>query len=103
MKNKLKKQKPEIIEWGNLKVGDFIESNGIAGYRMFCFRNNGYGPSCLGRMKNPSKSNPTHPFDGAYVGGGILEYTRMKPPKSFVKLCKRLLKLNLEENQIDNL
>jgi hypothetical protein len=93
---KKKKLKPEVVEWKDLKVGDFIESKY---YRMFCFKRDDSGPSCLGRQKGAVK----HHFDDAYVSGGILEYTRMKPDKSFVKLSKKLLKINLDEHHLDNL
>jgi hypothetical protein len=91
----MKKKKPVIVEWQDLQVGDFIEGSG---YRFFCFRKDPLGPACLGRQKYVKNY-----FDGAYVGGGILEYTRIKPTKAFVKTCKKLLDLNFKEYHLDNL
>jgi len=92
---KKEKKQPEVVEWSDLKVGDFIESNFN---RMFCFTRNSSGPSCLGNSKWREEKPPI-----AYVGSGIVEYTRMKPTKPFIKLCKRLLDLNLKEYHLDNL
>ena len=95
----MKKKQSEIIEWKDLQVGDFIESNYN---KMFCFKRDGGmldGPSCLGINKFNSTGKP--PI--AYVSSGIVEYTRMKPTKSFIKLCKKLLKLNLTDYRLDNL
>lgn len=95
----MKKKNPNIIEWANLQVGDFIESNYN---KMFCFKRDGGmlgGPSCLGLNKFDPKAKP--PI--AYVSSGILEYTRMKPTKSFIKLCKKLLDINYNEYHLDNL
>ena len=93
----MKKNKLEIVEWNNLEVGDFIENKF---YRFFCFRKNADGPACLGRLKRSKEENS---FNGSYVGGGVLEYYRMKPTKAFIKKCKRLLKFNLVEGNVDNL
>lgn len=91
-------KKPEVIEWADLQIGDFVESSHN---RMFCFKRDDTGPSCCGMVKNPSKINSNeHTF---VLTGGILEYRRMKPSKSFLKLCKRMVNLNYKEYHLDNL
>jgi len=88
----MKKKKAEVVEWKNLKVGDFIETNY---QRLFCYTTWKDGnPACLGISKkirfDPDK----------YLQS---DFTRMKPTKSFVKLCKNMLDINLRFRQLDNL
>jgi hypothetical protein len=88
----MKKKLSKTVEWHKLEVGDVIEDEQSV---LFCFMNQNSNPSCMGHNKpllwkynlelNPKK------------------YKRIKPTKSFIKLCKRLLNLNLKENHIDNL
>ncbi len=90
----MKKKTLEVIRWENLKVGDFIEDSQS---RLFCFTIDRGGPSCLGKNKKLRWKYP------GYSGQARSDYVRMKPTKSFIKLCERLLNLNLKEKQVNNL
>jgi hypothetical protein len=88
----MKKKKTKTVEWHNLKVGDFIENDQSV---LFCFSNENGNPSCMGRNK---------PLLWKYNLDRVpTKYKLIKPTKSFVKLCKRLLKLNLTDYRLNNL
>lgn len=98
-----KKKKPEVVKWEDLKVGDFIEDKF---YRFFCFKRDSSGPSCLGQIKGKVKQQPPLDSSCTYIDHGennFWEQTRMKPTKSFVKVCKQLLDLNFKKYHLDNL
>jgi hypothetical protein len=88
----MKNKKSEAVEWHNLKVGDVIKSDSSV---LFCFENKNGNPSCMGRNK---------PLLFKYnLNRSPEKYKLIKPTKSFIKLCKNLLKLNLTEYRLDNL
>jgi len=95
----MKKKKPEIVNWYDLKVGDFIESKNSY---LFCYSTNSplKGPSCLGCGK-PKVNNPDIEYTNSWLLMG--EFKRFEPTKPFIKLCKKLLKYNLKEGNVDNL
>lgn len=96
-RNKTKKKKPETVEWNDLKVGDFVESEQN---QLFCFMRDSKflnSPSCLGRNKNKFFTYRN------YLLQNVPTYTRMKPTKAFVKICRKLLDLNLKDGHVDNL
>jgi hypothetical protein len=88
----MKKKPSKTVEWHELKVGDVIEDERSI---LFCFMTQNGNPSCMGYNK---------PLLWKYnLDRSPQKYKLIKPTKSFIKLCKRLLNLNLKENHIDNL
>lgn len=88
----MKKKKSNTVEWHNLKVGDFIESDRSI---LFCFMLENGTPSCMGRNKLLLWKY--------HLDKSPKPYKRIKPSKTFIKLCRKLLDLNLKEKYIDNL
>jgi hypothetical protein len=88
----MKKKTPKTVEWHELRVGDVIEDKQSI---LFCFMIQNGNPSCMGHNKPHMMRY--------YLDRSPQKYKLIKPTKSFIKLCKRLLKLNLEEYHLDNL
>lgn len=89
-------KKPEVVEWWDLKIGDFIENDQS---KLFCYVIEEGSPACLGHNKTIKWKYPkftSYAFPPS-------QWTKFKPSKTFVKMCKRLLKLNLKQKYVDNL
>lgn len=90
----MKKKKIETVKWFDLKVGDFTEDRQNS---LFCFSVTHGIPSCMGRQR-------PHVLKYSVLNSDeVPDYKRIKPTKSFIKLCKRLLKFNLDKGYVDNL